>query len=290
MIVSASYRSDIPAFHADWFRNRLAAGFCEVVNPYSGKPYRVSLRGDAVDGYVFWTRNAAPFAAALDDVARLSLPFVIQFTVTGYPRPLDPHTPQADVAVAQIVDLARKFGPKAVVWRYDPVVFSSLTPAGWHLRNFADLARKLAGSVDECVVSCAHIYKKTQRRLNIAAKSHEFGWNDPDWDQKSELLGEMAGIAAEYGIRTSVCSQPDALGGQAAAALCPARCIDAGRLSAIAGYGIPSRVKGNREGCLCAESRDIGSYDTCAHGCVYCYAVSDHEKAASALCRPETAR
>lgn len=61
MIISASYRSDIPAFHADWFRARLNAGFCEVANPYSGKPYRVALRGDGVDGYVFWTRNASPF-------------------------------------------------------------------------------------------------------------------------------------------------------------------------------------------------------------------------------------
>ena len=290
MIVSASYRSDIPAFHADWFRNRFAAGFCEVANPYSGKPYRVALRGDTVDGYVFWTRNAAPFADALEDVARLGLPFVLQFTVTGYPRPLDPHTPQADVAVVQMQNLARKFGRRAVDWRYDPVVFSSLTPADWHLRNFADLARKLSGSVDECVVSCAHIYTKTRRRLNLAAKSQDFSWKDPDWDQKRELLGEIAGIAAECGIETSVCSQPAALGGQAAAVLRPARCIDADRLSDIAGYGIPSRVKGNREGCLCAESRDIGSYDTCVHGCVYCYAVSDHEKAASALRRAETAR
>jgi hypothetical protein len=290
MIISASYRSDIPAFHADWFRSRLAAGFCEVANPYSGRPFRVKLRGDTVDGYVFWTRNAAPFTAALDDVAGLGLPFVIQFTVTGYPRPLDVHTPQADAAVAQISALARKFGRRAVVWRYDPVVFSSLTPADWHLRNFAGLARKLAGSVDECVISCAHAYKKTRSRLNNAAKSHDFSWNDPDRDQKTALLGRIARIAAEYGIETSVCSQPDFLDGQSPALLRPARCIDAGRLSDIAGRDIPAREKGNRDGCLCGESRDIGSYDTCAHGCVYCYAVSDHEKAVSGLRRANAAR
>jgi hypothetical protein len=283
MIVSASYRSDIPAFHGDWFRQRLDAGFCEVANPYSGKPYRVNLRGDGVDGYVFWTRNAAPFAAALEDVARLHLPFIIQFTVTGYPRALDAHTPAAGAAVAQITALARKFGRRTVVWRYDPVVFSSLTPADWHLRNFADLACKLAGSVDECVVSCARIYKKTQRRLDIAGKSSEFSWNDPDWAQKQDLLGKIAGIAAQYGMRTTICSQPGALAGHAGAPLQPACCIDTGRLSDIAGYDIPARQKGNRDGCLCAESRDIGSYDSCAHGCVYCYAVSDHEKAVSSL-------
>ncbi|MFT5488885.1 MAG: hypothetical protein ACI9JL_003644 [Paracoccaceae bacterium] len=283
MIVSASYRTDVPAFHADWFRARLADGVCTVANPYGGKPSSVALRGDGVDGYVFWTRNAAPFAAALDDVAALDLPFVVQFTVTGYPRALDAHTPRAADAVAQITALAQKFGPRAVVWRYDPVVFTSITPADWHLRNFAGLAGKLSGSVDECVLSCAQIYKKTERRLNTAAKTHEFGWKDPNWDQKRELLSGLAELSADFGLKTTICSQPDALAGQVSDQLTPARCIDAARLSDIAGYDILARQKGNRDGCLCAESRDIGSYDTCAHGCVYCYAVSDHDRAVEKL-------
>ncbi|CAN0472779.1 unnamed protein product [Laminaria digitata] len=279
MIVSASYRTDIPAFHADWFRARLADGVCTVANPYGGKPSIVPLRGERVDGYVFWTRNAAPFADAFDDVAALALPFVVQFTVTGYPRALDAHTPRAAEAVAQIAALAQKFGPRAVVWRYDPVVFTSMTSAAWHRRNFTDLAGKIGNSVDECIISCAQIYKKAQRRLNIAAKSHEFGWNDPDWEQKRELLEDLAEIAAQQGMKTTICSQPEALNGSVSRQLAPARCIDAARLSAIAGYDVTARQKGNRDGCLCAESRDIGAYDTCAHGCAYCYAVSDHDRA-----------
>tara|TARA_R110002126_G_scaffold5452_2_gene28744 strand:- start:4137 stop:5012 length:876 start_codon:yes stop_codon:yes gene_type:complete len=279
MIVSASYRTDIPAFFADWFRARLAAGAVEVANPYGGKPFRVALRGDGVDGYVFWTRNAAPFADAFDDVAALSLPFVVQYTITGYPRALDAHTPRREDAIAQVAALAARFGARAVVWRYDPVVITSVTDAGWHRRNFADIARKLAGSVDECVVSAAHIYKKTERRLNIAAGTHEFTWEDPDWDRKRGLLGELSEIAADNGIGTAVCSQPDVL----SATLGAAACIDAARLSDVAGYEITARRKGNRDGCLCAESRDIGAYDTCAHGCAYCYAVSDHGRAVQKL-------
>lgn len=275
MIVSASYRTDIPAFFPDWFRARLAAGACEVANPYGGRPFRVALRGDGVDGYVFWTRNAAPFAAAFGDVAALPLPFVVHYTVTGYPRVLDAHTPRAGESVARIVALAQKYGPRAVVWRYDPVLITSLTPADWHRRNFAGLAQKLAGSVDECVVSAAHIYKKTERRLEKAAKTHGFVWNDPDWPEKRELLADLAGIAAENGLKTTICSQPDAVTGL----LTPARCIDTARLSDVAGYDISARQKGNRDGCECAESRDIGAYDTCVHGCVYCYAVSDHDRA-----------
>lgn len=283
MIVSASYRTDIPAFHADWFRARLAEGICTVSNPYGGKPSSVLLRGDGVDGYVFWTRNAAPFAAAFDDVAALDLPFVVQFTVTGYPRSLDPHTPRAADAVAQITALARKFGPRSVVWRYDPVVITSATPVAWHLRNFADLAGKLAGSVDECVISAAQMYKKTERRLNIAAETHKFNWKDPVWDEKRDLLSRVADVAADFGLMTTICSQPEALDGQVSSLLTAARCIDADRLSDIAGYDIAARQKGNRDGCLCAESRDIGAYDTCAHGCVYCYAVSDHDRAVEKL-------
>lgn len=286
MIVSASYRTDVPAFHADWFRARLAEGVCEVANPYGGKPSSVALRGDGVDGFVFWTRNPAPFAEALDDVVAFDLPFFVQFTVTGYPRALDAHTPRATDAIAQIKALARKFGPRAVVWRYDPVVVSSLTPADWHLRNFAELARELACSVDECVISAAQIYKKTQRRLKIAAKNHDFDWQDPDWDQKRVLIGGLSEIAADFGIKTTICSQPDILNGAGPTGLAAARCIDAARLSDIAGYDITAREKGNREGCLCAESRDIGAYDSCAHGCVYCYAVSDHERAVAKLQRP----
>lgn len=277
MIVSASYRTDIPAFFADWFRARLADGVCEVKNPYGGKPYRVSLAAPECDGFVFWTRNAAPFSAAFDDVAALGLPFVVQFTVTGYPRALDAHTLRADDTVAQIRALSAKFGPRAVVWRYDPVLLTSLTPPDWHRENFAELARDLADAVDECVVSFAQIYRKTERRLRAAAEADGFDWRDPDDAEKRRILAGLAEVAADSGMATTVCSQP----ALTAPPLAAARCIDAARLSDVAGRAIAARAKGNRECCLCAESRDIGAYDSCAHGCVYCYAVSDHGRAAA---------
>lgn len=89
MIVSASHRTDIPAFYGDWFRARRAAGFAKVASPLGGPAYTVPLSPDSVDGYVFWTRNIGPFVPVLHELRGEGTPFVIQHTVTGYPRALD---------------------------------------------------------------------------------------------------------------------------------------------------------------------------------------------------------
>lgn len=272
MIVSASYRSDIPAFYADWFAARLAAGHALVANPYGGAPYRVSLRREDVSGFVFWTRNIRPFTGTLASLRASGVPFVVQFTVTGYPRPLETSTIEPETAVAQIRELAATYGPRAVVWRYDPVLVSSLTPAEAHVDRFACLAGALAGAVDEVCLSFAHVYRKTARNLDRAARRHGFAWCDPPTDEKAAVLAQLGEIAAVHAMTATVCSQPE-LG------LEPARCIDARRLSDVAGRPVVARQKGNRPGCLCAESRDLGAYDTCPHGCVYCYAVADRDRA-----------
>ncbi len=286
MIISASYRTDIPAFYGRWFLARLAAGYCRVASPYGGPPYRVALDAGAVDGFVFWTRNVAPFMAALREVKDRRQPFMVQFTATGYPRSLERSVIATREALAQMQALARDFGPRAVVWRYDPVVFTSLTPADWHARTFAGLAARLRGVCDEVVVSFAQIYAKTRRRLTRAARDHGFTWRDPPDDEKTALLKQLAGIAAAHDMTLSLCAQPGLL----IPGVRAARCIDAVRLSDIAGRPITAPVKGNRPGCECARSRDIGSYDSCAQGCVYCYAVSSAAGAAQAVCRHDPGR
>jgi DNA repair photolyase len=268
-IVSASYRTDIPAFYTRWLLCRLAAGLCRVANPYGGAPYEVSLRPGAVAGFVFWTRNLGPLLPHLETV-RARAPFAIQFTLTGYPRALEPGVIEREAALEQLRALARRWGARAAVWRYDPVLLSTLTPPDWHRANFARLAAALAGLVDEVVLSFAQPYRKTARNLAEAARRHGFAWHDPSDAEKRALLGALAAIAAEHGIKASLCAQPGLL----APGLAEARCIDAERLSDLAGERLAAREKGNRPGCRCAESRDIGAYDSCAQGCAYCYAVS----------------
>ena len=274
MIVSASYRTDIPAFYGDWFMRRLDAGFCRTVNPWGGPPGRVDLTPGAVDGFVFWTRNMRPFLARFAQVAA-RYPAMVQYTLTGYPRALEASTVDPERAVADIVRLARDFGPRVAVWRYDPILVSDLTPPDWHRANFATLAAALRGGTDEVVMSFAHAYRKTRRNLDAAAARHGFAWTDPEDDAKRALAADLAAIAAANGMRAIVCAQAAYTVGGAE----PARCIDAARLSDIAGRPLAAPVKGNRPDCLCAESRDIGAYDSCPHGCVYCYAVAGPDAA-----------
>ena len=275
MIVSASYRTDIPALYGRWFLNRLAAGSCTVANPYGGQTMTVDLRPEAVDGFVFWTRNIGPFRPALDAVGRLGLPFVVQMTVTGYPRALETSVTETDAAIAALRAVAEAFGPRAVVWRYDPILITDLTSAPWHAANFRRIAAALAGATDEVVVSFAEIYRKTARNLAAAARSHGFAWHRPDPEAQHALLADLSAVAGDCGMTLTLCTQPELAG----AAYPPARCVDAQRLSDIAQRPISSRQKGNRPGCLCAESRDIGAYDTCPQGCVYCYAVQNRDRA-----------
>src|SRR5215470_728999 len=179
MIVSASYKTDIPAFYGRWFMARLDAGFCQMVNPYGRQVYEVPLARGAVDGFVFWTRNAGPFVTALHEIRRRGFPFMVQFTVTGYPRALETSVIEPARAIRQAREISEAFGPRTVVWRYDPVVVSELTPFDWHLANFARLAEGLAGATDEVVISFAHLYRKTRRNLDAAARAYRFTWRDP---------------------------------------------------------------------------------------------------------------
>jgi hypothetical protein len=326
MIISASYRTDIPAFYGDWFMARLAAGFVQVRNPYGGPEARVDLTAAAVDGFIFWTRNPAPFEDALAAVAKRGTPFVVQMTITGYPRALERAVVEAPRATAQVKRLAEIYGPRAAVWRYDPIIETTLTPPDWHRAAFGALAKQLEGAVDEVVVSWATIYRKTARNLAAAAAAHGFSWSDPPDHEKRALLVDLAAIATDHGMQMTLCSQPHLLPepttphpnplpqgerkphrgpisfprpsgeregpiaqrwegegagveGHLRPLILPARCVDAERLGDLAGRPIAARQKGNRPGCECAASRDIGAYDSCPHGCVYCYAVQNRSLA-----------
>jgi hypothetical protein len=118
------------------------------------------------------------------------------------------------------------------------------------------------------------LYRKTSRNMDEMARSSGNAWTDPPVDTKRDLAARLFHIANQHNILLTICSQPEIVTCQPAS-----RCIDAGRLSDVAGQAIAARMLGNRPGCECAANRDIGDYDTCPHGCVYCYAVRSNELA-----------
>src|SRR5581483_10454096 len=177
MIISASYKTDLPAFYGAWFINRLHAGYCKMVNSYGRQIYTIDLSPDAVDGFVFWTKNIGPFLKYLPEIEKRGYPFIVQHTINGYPRELESRVIDYSRTIEHMKALA-DYGPDVAIWRYDPILFSSLTSVDWHKRNFAFLASKLEGTTNEVVVSFAQLYKKTKRNIEQASKEQGFTWDE----------------------------------------------------------------------------------------------------------------
>ena len=158
MIISASYKTDIPTFYGEWFGNRLDAGYCKMVNPYNRKAYRVSLELEDVDGFVFWTKNAGPFLGKLAVISERGYPFIVQYTINGYPRALEFSVVDSERSVEHMRVIAETYGTDVGVWRYDPILVSSDTPIDFHRRNFSSLCplpRRIHGR--SCSVLCSGI-------------------------------------------------------------------------------------------------------------------------------------
>jgi hypothetical protein len=280
LIISASRRTDIPAFYGDWFRNRLKAGFCDVRNPFRpSQVRRVSMALKDVDAFVFWTRDPRAFLPAIEDLERGGFPFIFLVTITGYPPPLEPGAPPAGEILAAMRLLARRIGPERVVWRYDPVFLSSLTPPEFHTRNFSELATALEGSTRRVIVSVLDFYTKAVRRLN-ALKDRGLRYPRDPWqgEDLGQILRFIVQRAAQCGMEAVSCCEPAAL----PFGLRPGACIDADHLGRLFGLTLPAKKDpGQRPECLCAVSRDIGAHDTCPRGCAYCYATRSFEGARS---------
>lgn len=278
MIVSVSRRTDIPAFYSRWFLERLRQGFCLVPNPFDPrKSSRVSLRPCDVDCFIFWTRHPRPLLQSLETVEQdfKSLFFV---TLTGYPRLLEPRRPAVNNVLASVHGLARKLGPGRVGWRYDPVVFSELTPPAWHLENFTRLAAALEGATRRVTLSLYKGYRKTRPRL--ARVSRQGGsLLVPDEQQVREVFMAMAAIARKHGMQARACAQGPAL---ADCGITPGACIERRWLHQELGLALPpGKDPAQRKDCSCLPSKDIGMYDSCLFGCRYCYATSSWAKAQS---------
>ncbi len=273
MIISASRRTDIPAFYAPWFANRVRAGFCLVPNPFNASQVsRIDLRPEAVTAIVFWTRYPKPLFSFLPELTARGFPFYFLVTLLDYPRVLDAKKPSREAALRAFAALSDMIGPRRTIWRYDPIVISEMTDLSWHRERFMRLAKALRGKTRRCVVSFLEPYRKIARRMEQAAREGA-RLTRPAPEELARFIGELNAVAGECGIKLRGCAQPgeiESLG------LAPGACVDAELLREV--FGVEAEAvkdPGQRPRCLCAKSRDIGRYDSCLFGCRYCYATSD---------------
>jgi hypothetical protein len=277
MIVSASRRTDIPAFYAEWMVRRLREGYCTVPNPFDrNQVSRISLRPEDVDAIVFWTRNPRPLIPYLDELDSRGYRYYFQFTILGYPREIDPKTPAAATAVEAFRELAGRLGPKRVIWRYDPIVFTGTTPPAFHLENFRRLAESLRGHTRRVVVSIVDMYRKIEKRMKTldgtpAAVCH------CDAEDLSPLMCRLAEMARESGMEIVSCAEEIDL---QPFGILPGKCVDDQVIAEAFGIEVPStKDPTQREACGCVTSRDVGMYESCLSGCLYCYATKSFKQA-----------
>ena len=203
MIVSASRRTDIPAWYPDWFFARLEAGFALVRNPRNPRQVsRIRLDRDHVDGFVFWTKNAIPMAVRTDDLK--DWPFYFQWTLNPYGKDAEPALPdKKSVLIPAFRNLAEHIGVGRVLWRYDPIFFNDRYTPAWHIGQFRALAERLEGRTRVCTVSFLDMYAKTKRNASLLRI------RPAGLDEQGELLLAFSEIAGRHGMELRACAEPD---------------------------------------------------------------------------------
>lgn len=269
MIISASRRTDLPAYYSEWLFNRIKEGYVLVRNPMNTHQIsRIPLSPDVVDGIVFWTKNPVPMMNRLSELDPYH--YYFQFTLTPYDRDAEPGLPSKNqVLIPAFQKLSRMIGREKVVWRYDPILFNDRYTMDYHCRYFKVLAAKLGDYTEKCTVSFLDLYASTVRNtrsLNVQAETRE---------QQFEIMEKFAKIGRTYGIDIDTCAEKMDL---KRLGIPHGHCIDRERLERIGGYRLAIEKDPNqRAECGCIASIDIGAYDTCPNGCRYCYANHSRE-------------
>jgi hypothetical protein len=264
VIISASRRTDIPTYYSDWFFQRIKESYVLVRNPMNiHQVSKICLSPEVVDGIVFWTKNPIPMIERLDEISQY--PYYFQFTLNAYGKDVEPNVPSKnEVIIPAFQKLSQKIGRNRVVWRYDPIFINEKYTLEYHCKYFESLASKLHMFTERCTISFIDYYRNTERNmkpLDLISISIQ---------QKVELMERFSSITTRYGLPLDTCAEAIDL---QKFGIMHANCIDKERLEKIGGYTLNvEKDKNQRMECACISSIDIGMYNTCKNGCLYCYA------------------
>ena len=264
MIISASRRTDIPAFYSEWFINRIKEEYLYVRNPMNIHQIgKINLSPSVVDGIVFWTKNPIPMMEKLNKIKKY--PYYFQFTLTAYGRDIEIGLPSKNKElIPAFCELSKMIGKERIIWRYDPIFINDTYSVEYHKRYFKTLASKLGAYTEKCTVSFLDMYKNTIRNIQ------PLGIRIPTREEQIDIMAEFALIANEYGFYIDTCAEEIDLSELGIKHAC---CIDKERFEKIGKYHLEVKKDVNqRNVCGCVSSIDIGTYNTCKNGCVYCYA------------------
>ena len=282
IVISASRRTDIPAFYMPWFMDRIKSGFFEVVNPFNRRARKVPATPAAVHTIVFWSKNFHPFLkkSCGKKLQNAGYHLFFNFTINSESPLLEPHVPPLDVRLDQLKQLCDQFGARVVNWRFDPICFFKNRFHDSRVQdNLSDLdriAKKAANlGIKQCITSFMDPYPKIEKRL---AALPGFSFSDPPLNIKRNIILKIEKVLASGNINLKLCCEKEVLDALPDhTSVTPGTCIPGDLLVELFGGNLTlKKDPGQRiqKGCGCSVSVDIGSYHQhpCYHNCLFCYA------------------
>lgn len=266
MILQTGQRTDIPAFYAEWFANRIQAGEVMVRNPYNPiQVTRYRIDPEVVDLIGFCTKNPGPMLKYMELLKPYGQYWFV--TITGYGRDIEPGVPPIDQVCEDFKRISDHIGSDAMGWRYDPIFLNDIYTIDHHLACFEHIAASLEGYTKDCVISFIDLFTKVRKNFPEAISVGK--------EDRLYLGEQMVKIAASHGMTVRPCGEGREL--EKVGADCSGCMTTATYEKALhTTMDFPKRKPIRRE-CACYMGNDIGAYNTCMHLCRYCYANYDEE-------------
>ena len=260
MILNTGTRTDIPAFFSKWFLNRVNEGVICSRNPYNNEIYRYEITPEVVDCMCFCTKNPKPLVKHLDEISEYNQFWFV--TLNPYGKDIEVNVPSYKKVIKTFGDVASTLKNDAIAWRYDPIFITEKYSLDYHIDKFDEIASQLCEYTSDCTISFIDLYNKVLRNFPEA--------NEVTREEQLVIGENFSKIAQKYGLKMKTCVEGTLLN---QFGFDSSGCMTQQVLEKAIGNNlkIPKGKYHNRE-CNCLMGRDIGAYNTCLHGCKYCYA------------------